>query len=306
VAKLASKSFEAYARLQIDCPWAAALLQYPLSHARYNRQRTATPVPKNYYNFLKKIPLNNEQALFYPTYITFIERYVADRFRVKVMDKDSSYNFDNYYADKFDFAATVIKDKGLAFVQAKTFLEGVTKGNIDKMINRYDGYVEACKYQEYKQVVQFFRNKLFHLSAGQAAPDFSFTTIDGKAMRLSDLRGKVVYIDFWATWCGPCKKEMPHSQKLKKHFAGNENIEFLYVSTDKNAERWKNYVQDNKLEGLQGLAGAGASAISKAYNISGIPRFVLVDKMGNFVSSNCKRPSNAELLPLLEATLKGK
>lgn len=85
------------------------------------------------------------------------------------------------------------------------------------------------------------------------------TDVNGKKYRLSDFKGKAVYIDVWATWCGPCCMEIPYMEKLVKHYAKNKKIEFLSISLDENQKKWKKKLTEDKPRnhGLQRQAHRG-------------------------------------------------
>jgi thiol-disulfide isomerase/thioredoxin len=136
------------------------------------------------------------------------------------------------------------------------------------------------------------------LSAGKPARDFTATHADGKSFKLSDLKGKVVYIDIWATWCGPCRAEFPYTKDIKKHYQKNKDIVFLYVSVDEDKESWLKYLKDNPdFEGVQvNDPGNFDSAIAKAYKVSGIPRYMIIDRGGKIFSTDANRPSGGEKL----------
>ena len=123
------------------------------------------------------------------------------------------------------------------------------------------------------------------------------TPNDGK-VSLKDFLGKYVYIDVWATWCGPCKKEIPFLKKIEKKYHG-KNIEFVSISVDveKQRQKWKDMVKDMGLTGTQIMADKDfKSDFIKAYNIAAIPRFILIDPSGNIVSPDALRPSDPKLI----------
>ncbi|MDR0892210.1 MAG: TlpA family protein disulfide reductase [Mediterranea sp.] len=157
-----------------------------------------------------------------------------------------------------------------------------------------------------KALLQQLKTALVVVKKGVPATDFRLPDIQGKPVALSELKGKVVYIDFWATWCGPCKKEIPSLKKLEEEYHG-QNIVFLSVSMDKTKdhEKWKNFVGTEQLKGIQLFAGdKGGRELSANYKISGIPRFVLVGADGNIVAADAPRPSSTEIRPLLNSLLK--
>jgi thiol-disulfide isomerase/thioredoxin len=146
-------------------------------------------------------------------------------------------------------------------------------------------------------------NKMMESNA--ASPEFSYVSIDNKKVALKDLRGKYVYIDVWATWCGPCKAEIPHLQKVEKDYHG-KNIHFVSLSVDKQADKpkWEKYVKEHNLGGIQIIADKDfESEFIKKYNIAAIPRFILIDPKGKIVSGNALRPSDPGLRDLLNKLL---
>ena len=109
---------------------------------------------------------------------------------------------------------------------------------------------------------------------------------------LDQYKGKVVYLDFWASWCGPCKKEMPYSQKLQEKFKG-QDVVFLYFSVDRNGSSWRNMIKQFQLTGEHYRANAAVhQQLNQQFNVRSIPRYVLIDKNGKVVSANALRPSN--------------
>jgi len=115
-------------------------------------------------------------------------------------------------------------------------------------------------------------------------------------IKLEDLKGKNVYIDVWATWCGPCKAEIPSLKALEKEYH-NKNIEFVSISVDKqkDADKWKAMIEEKELKGVQLLADKDwKSDFVQGYGIKGIPRFILVDDKGRIVSADAARPSDDE------------
>ncbi|MFB3385995.1 TlpA family protein disulfide reductase [Flavobacterium sp. LAR06] len=137
------------------------------------------------------------------------------------------------------------------------------------------------------------------------SPDFDYENHKGGKTKLSDLKGKYVYIDLWATWCGPCRAEIPFLQKIEEKYHG-KNIEFVSVSVDtpKDHDKWQKFVTDKQLGGIQLFSdNEWKSAFVTSYNVTGIPRFILIDPKGNIVDANAARPSSPELQTQLDTLL---
>ncbi|MBT8234313.1 MAG: TlpA family protein disulfide reductase [Saprospiraceae bacterium] len=132
------------------------------------------------------------------------------------------------------------------------------------------------------------------LIKGNDSPGFEYKSVKGGMVNLEDLKGKNVYIDVWATWCGPCKAEIPHLKELEKQYHG-ENIEFVSISVDepKDEAKWEQMISDKDLKGVQLLSDNGWDTdFVNNYLIRGIPRFILLDKDGKIVSADAPRPSS--------------
>lgn len=129
------------------------------------------------------------------------------------------------------------------------------------------------------------------LGAGMEAPEISMTDPEGKTRRLSDLRGKIVLIDFWASWCGPCRRENPNVVKLYEKYHA-KGFEVFSVSLDKTHAAWVKAIKDDHLvwpNHVSDLNGWTSSA-GAAYGIMSVPSTVLVDKQGRIIARNLRGP----------------
>ncbi|MCF7568584.1 TlpA family protein disulfide reductase [Sabulilitoribacter arenilitoris] len=176
------------------------------------------------------------------------------------------------------------------------------KNEIDPMLNFYKRYLsKSIALKE-------------ELPKGSPSPIFkNYENIDGTTTSLSDLKGKYVYIDVWATWCGPCIAEIPYLKALEKEYH-NKNIQFVSLSIDdgrgykagtkeesfaRAKEGWKKMIAEKELGGIQILAPNGwQSQFVQDYKIKGIPRFLLIDPNGNIVTPDAPRPSSASIKEL--------
>lgn len=149
--------------------------------------------------------------------------------------------------------------------------------------------------------------KVLHKNVGQKGLNFTYNDINNKPVSFSDFKGKFVYIDLWATWCGPCKAEIPHMKKIEEDYHG-KNIVFVSLSLDKpkDAQKWKDYVTKEQLKGIQLMADKDFSSdVARNYDVNAIPRFLLFDTKGNIINADALRPSNPELRVQLDKLLKG-
>jgi len=165
----------------------------------------------------------------------------------------------------------------------------------DTAIIKYIG----LKIDRYEKLTTLKNGQLEGLSPGMPAPDFSYPDITGQQVRLSDLKGKYVYMDVWATWCPPCIAEIPKLKELQEAFG--DEIAFISISVDKNKEKWHKYVKEKELTGIQIYAKGGTKAqIMDLYMIQAIPRFVMIAPDGNLINFDASRPSNNKTRKIFE------
>jgi peroxiredoxin len=144
---------------------------------------------------------------------------------------------------------------------------------------------------DYPEALERALARARRLGPGMPAPHWTLTDSAGRRLSLADLRGKVVYLEFWATSCGPCIKELPATKQLQKDLAGTE-VAFVYVSTDASSEIWKRFLVRHEFGGIHLRDdGSTGSDVAADYGVSGIPHYFLIDRDGRIVSSNAPRPS---------------
>jgi thiol-disulfide isomerase/thioredoxin len=117
------------------------------------------------------------------------------------------------------------------------------------------------------------------MARARMAPPFAVTTLDGQHISLDDLKGKVVLIDFWATWCGPCREALPHIQEIAKKFQGQPLV-ILSVSLDSQESKWKEFVAKNHMTWLNCRDGSFEGPVAKLFDVHAIPHTFTIDADG--------------------------
>lgn len=177
--------------------------------------------------------------------------------------------------------------------------------NIEAKEKAYHDFMATATNPVYKAELTEVYTNYKNMTSNAIAPDFVYNTVDDKKVALKELRGKYVYIDVWATWCGPCKAEIPFLTKVEEDYHG-KNIHFVSLSVDRMTDKakWQAYVKDHQLQGIQLLADNDfSSEFIKKFNINSIPRFILIAPDGKIISGDAKRPSDPELRKQLDALL---
>lgn len=189
----------------------------------------------------------------------------------------------------------------------KPLLETHNNDIIAELAQLTDKGFIAMEKDVMSQIAQYFERTITTFAQlpqpGEAAIDFTYEDRNGKAYSLSDFKGELVYVDVWATWCGPCVREIPFMQTLETDYHG-KGLTFLSVSVDDNREAWETMLDEKEMGGEQLIADKGwSSEIMKSYAINGIPRFMLFDKEGNVISLMAPRPSSEEIRTLIDVNL---
>ena len=242
-------------------------------------------------------------------------------------DNDEDYDFsvyykglvNNYFYKKtIDIAKRERLSNGMALIKS---LSEITKPSklknsilfnyANQNLNRennikafYNAFMETSTNDEHKKEITEVYNKLKSTNVGEPSPKFvNYENNTGGTTSLDDLKGKYVYIDVWATWCGPCIREIPALKVIEKQFHG-KNIEFVSISIDKKRDydKWKKMIVNKDLKGIQLLAdNEWKSSFVQEYAIKGIPHFILIDPDGNIVNANAPRPSSPDIVSLINS-----
>jgi thiol-disulfide isomerase/thioredoxin len=156
--------------------------------------------------------------------------------------------------------------------------------------------IETVKSKHFS-IFTTIENHLELLSLDQKK--YSFTNVASQ--------NKLTYIDYWASWCGPCRIEMPHSKRLEEKYR-EKGVNFIYISTDQDLTAWKKASQQIGLSNSKSylLINGNDAAISKKYKISTIPRYMIMDSKGQFINQDAPRPSDPKIRQIFDELLKSK
>ncbi len=252
-----------------------------------------------FFDFVNELEINDESALGFESYPKAIIHYINYQ-----MQEDSTGSYE------------AIVQQQIELVQKEITNQAVKEAVLYQIImdyGRYNGF-EAIE-QAYQTFIQdagdeyrianlsYLYKTWDKIRQGKKAPEFSYPEITGDSISLADFRGEIVYIDVWATWCGPCHVEIPAFTTLVDEYS-DKPIRFLSVSVDENKSAWIKFIEEEAPNWPQLHTGGWDCSICEDYFIKGIPRFLLIDADGNIIDATAPRPSSDEIRPLLDKLIK--
>ncbi len=231
----------------------------------------------------------------------------AKKFDESIKYEGNGAKENNYLAQKALTDEAFEKDLDVLFTEDEsTFNASLEKKKMGDLSQLEKAGVDASLSQMLTSMIQqesimlsqfYAQKKVAEKMNGAISPSFNYENHKGGKTKLEDFKGKYVYIDVWATWCGPCRAEIPFLKKVEEKFHGKD-IVFVSISVDtqKDHEKWKKFVTDKELGGVQLFADNNwNSDFIKAFGINSIPRFILIGPDGKVIFADAPRPSSQAL-----------
>ena len=210
-----------------------------------------------------------------------------------------SFPFSPGAAERYDLAKQKLQGRVLYWFLAGELRIGIKFGCEAFVDARWQSFEESNPFPEYTEALQAELNKTLVLQPGQPAPDFTLHDPDGQSVSLSQFKGKVVLMDFWASWCIPCIADLEKLRKIKEQVAA-QPVVFLNVSLDANEGAWKRAIAKHQ---IQGVHVRSDGQVTQAYNVFVIPRYYLVDPQGLIVEDRLGVSDIDEVVAKIEKSL---
>lgn len=196
----------------------------------------------------------------------------------------------------------VVKKNSLAGIAESMFMEGEDT-DAESIRGFWTAFTEAAAgYPELIEANEEAYNTRLAMAKGTPVKDFTIQTPDGRELPVSSLYGKVLYIDIWATWCGPCRGEIPYLAEVAKHYAGSEDVYVMSVSCDQTPEPWLEMITADKPAWPQYyISRENMKDLDAGFNVAYIPRFIIIDKEGRIFNAYAPRPSSEDVYAEIDA-----
>lgn len=193
------------------------------------------------------------------------------------------------------------KSKINDWIKAAELVQQLKELKTKKEIATYEKKIQEIQTIEYRRTVNTTFKELLRFGNGDIAKDFIFENIHNQSSHLKDFAGKVIYIDLWATWCGPCIEELPYLDSLREKYKNNNEIIFITLSIDNNKLLWAKNLAIKKAIGIQGIIDRNKLL---DYMVATIPKTIIINKEFKIVSMNGPLPSDRNVIKLLDNLIK--
>ncbi|MGM0624802.1 MAG: redoxin family protein [Bacteroidota bacterium] len=275
-----------------------------ITYNRYYRYINDTSLPDSvgFFAFLEEIPLENPEMLKIQEYMQYLKSAFAFFNENTPTEKEEK----DYLGDiKFNLRSIddVIEDDEVASALYYEMLMHYAEfqgfvGLDNEYAYMQKNLEDSAKLAEMERLHAFWDE----IAPGKKAPGFAYPNPQGDSIALRDFEGKPIYIDVWATWCGPCQHEIPYLESLYQDYK-NTDIEIVSISVDEKRKAWMNFIEEENPGWLQLHTGGWDCSLCADYHIAGIPRFLLIDRDGTIISTTAPLPSSDEIRPLFDKLL---
>ncbi len=293
-----SDTFLNFAKSDIDYWYAYSLDNYPWERPLYSNTEPPMEIElESFFDFEKNISVSNEDALHNDQYSYYLGVFFDN---MKRLDENKGLT-DLELADKY------LKGKVKYYYQCKRLYGKCISGKMHEVTFEIQKFMEECPHDGYKASLQRVVAEQKGLVEGMQAPDFKLMNLEGETVSMEDYKGKIIYLDYWATWCQSCIHQIHNSNYLWKKFQGKDVV-FLYVSLDERQEEWKKYIKySKKIEGIHLHAEGGMnSEIAKNYFVKKLPAVFLIDKNGTVSQSPAKPPTDTGIVDQISRLLEAR
>lgn len=271
---------------QITYSWAYQLLVYGQVYGyKYDIQ-------PDYFRFLDDAPIISD-AVNSEQYRQFIMAFMA-RQQAKTARQD------NFWAGEYELAGHLLAGRSLAFFRSEMIATAFSAERFSEILPLYTDFLQHNPFPEFDDKVSGLYQKYARVFPGAAAPAFSGPDRAGKMLSLSELKGKIVYLNFWASWCGACLRKMDYFDEFEPELA-QHGIEIVNISIDEKPANWENALTEHLYRGRHLLASAGQpDNIALIYGVQAVPQYFIIDRNGLFAPKSDSNQPNDIRLKLLE------
>lgn len=270
------------------------MLQYPSMHTTMLLRRFTDTIPDSAYSILQQVPSAfHDSLLSVPPYLLYLSAYYETKLKATHFSFPLSApgNSARFIDSVNNLAYDQLPHNSAAYFVAQNLYARIRYQSAERNAQEMARFKSKWPASEYLPLLQNQWDIAQRLAPGQPAPDIDVVSDSGKRMKLSDLRGKVVYLTFWSTQCRQCVGEMRADKRVKDVFS-NKPVAFVYVSLDDDSAAAQKLVQQFRISGyFSWTHGNWYAPEATSYGVQGLPARYLIDRDGNFAMQNPPSPT---------------
>ena len=272
-----SNEFKKYIEAEIVYDWAYHILAH--GHI-YQKIKS---IDRSYFDLLNNVPLSSDQIGNF-RFRQYLSAYADKMYLFEVAKAD------NPYLGIYRLAETLLTGTSKEFVQSEMISKGFSKKYLEELLPVYQEFLFTCNNSFSEKVATSFEEAMQN-AVGTDASNFVIRNSESEEVTLSSLKGKIVYLNFWASWCQPCVRKMVQLKDLEDELK-NSGVEFVHISFDRNESTWANTIKSFNFKGIHAFAPDGVNSdLAMAYGVRAIPQYFIIDKQGKFA----KKPTTQSL-----------
>ncbi|MGB1217076.1 MAG: TlpA family protein disulfide reductase, partial [Saprospiraceae bacterium] len=227
------------------------------------------------------------------------------QFYLEIFMNDQAKKDENLGLTDLELADKYLSGETKDFFKTRMLSLKIRSGNLEPYLFHTKRFIEETPFPKHKETVKNALRSFNGVLTGMPAHNFSLKDENGKTVNLSQFKGKVIYIDFWATWCQSCIHQIQNSGYLRNQFG--DSVVFLYISLDNTKGEWESYMKRTPLEGTHVFAeGALTGEVAQGYGVRKLPAVYLIDKNGKIAHSPAKLPNQAGIVQQIQDLLNEK
>ncbi len=286
-----SQAFQEWLQAETTYNWAYHLLVYGHVYAgRYGIQ-------PDFFEFLFEAPIISEQ-IGSDWYRQFLVAFMA-----RQQAKTSAT--ERYWSGQYQLAEKLLSGKSLAFFRSELIAAAFSPERFNEILPLYSDFLKANTFAVFDDKVAGLYQKYARVSPGATAPAFEGIERNGSPISLAQFKGKVVYLNFWASWCGACLRKMDFFDEFEPELKA-KGIEIVNISVDENAANWEKALTAHTYKGHHLLASSGIGRnIAAAYGVEAVPQYFIVGRNGLFEVKAPNSQPNDVRQQLLDTSRKG-
>jgi len=264
-----SDGFATWLNAEITYHWAYHLLVYGQV---YGTRMLADPA---YFDFLYEAPVYSE-AIGSQWYRQFLLAFLARQ------ELKSGTGEGPFWAGLYERSGKMLSGKPLSFFRSELIQIAFSAEKYRDLLPFYTNFLQSNPYSVFDEKVEGLYQKYARVLPGSLAPDFQLRDEEGKEVQLTSLRGKVVYLNFWASWCGACLRKMEWMNDYVSEFK-NMGIIVVNVSIDEHYDQWQSALARYSFKGIQVLSTfSTGQSLAALYGVEAVPQYFIINRKGEF------------------------